>query len=45
MKFKKRNKWITKTTSYDSTDNVTYSIGTFNSVIHIDQLKDNCSKS
>jgi hypothetical protein len=44
MEFKKGIKWNTKTTQYDKVDDVTYSTGTFNSVKHIEQLKDDCSE-
>ena len=37
-------KWNTKTTRYDDNDDITYSTGSFNSVKHIDQLKDGCSE-
>ena len=36
--------WNTKTTLYNKKDDTTYSTGTFNSVKHIEQLKDNCSE-
>lgn len=44
MEFKKGTVWNTKTTQYDKKDDLTYSTGTFNSVKHIEQLKDNCSE-
>jgi hypothetical protein len=44
MEFKEVIVWNTKTTIYDSSDNLTYSKGTFNSVKHIEQLKDGCSE-
>jgi len=44
MEFKKGIKWNTKTTQYNEKDDLTYSTGTFNSVKHIEQLKDNCSE-
>ena len=44
MDFKEGIKWNTKTTHYDKTDDITYSTGTFNSVKHIEQLKDGCSE-
>ncbi len=43
MEFKKGIKWNTKTTYYDSNDDITYSNGTFNSVTYINKLKKNCS--
>ena len=44
MDFKEGIVWNTKTTHYDKNDDLTYSTGTFNSVINIEQLKDNCSE-
>lgn len=44
MEFEKGIKWNTKTTNYDSIDDITRSTGTFNSVSHIPQLRDNCSE-
>ena len=44
MNFKEGIIWNTKTTQYDKKDKTTYSTGTFNSVKHIKQLKDNCSE-
>ena len=44
MEFKKGIKWNTKTTNYNETDDITYSTGTFNSVKHIEQLRDSCSE-
>jgi hypothetical protein len=44
MEFKKGIKWNTKTTNYNSNDDITYSTGTFNSVKHIEQLKDGCTE-
>ena len=44
MEFKKGIKWNTKTTHYETHDDITYSTGTFNSVKHITQLKDGCSE-
>ena len=44
MEFKKGIKWNTKTTRYNEKDDITYSTGTFNSVKHIEQLKDGCSE-
>ncbi len=45
MVFIKGIVWNTKTTHYDEKDDITYtSTGTFNSVKHIDQLKDGCSE-
>ena len=44
MEFKKGIKWNTKTTNYNEKDDITYSTGTFNSVKHIDQLKEGCSE-
>ena len=44
MDFKEGIVWNTKTTHYDKNDDLTYSTGTFNSVKHIEQLKDNCSE-
>jgi len=44
MEFKEGIIWNTKTTQYDKDDNLTYSTGTFNSVKHIEQLKDGCSE-
>ena len=44
MDFKKGTIWNTKTTLYNKKDDITYSTGTFNSVKHIEQLKDNCSE-
>ena len=43
MEFIKGIKWNTKTTNWDSKDNLSYSSGTFNSVTNIEQLKNNCS--
>ena len=37
-------KWNTKTTYFDTRDNLTYSTGTFNSVKNISQLKSDCSE-
>jgi hypothetical protein len=46
MKFKKGIVWNTKTTTYNKQDDITYNNkGTFNSVKHIDQLKDNSIES
>ena len=44
MEFKKGIKWNTKTTNYNEKDEITYSTGTFNSVKHIEQLKEGCSE-
>lgn len=44
MEFKEGIIWNTKTTQYDKNDDITYSKGTFNSVKHIEQLKDGCSE-
>lgn len=44
MDFKEGIIWNTKTTHYDKKDDITYSTGTFNSVKHIEQLKDGCSE-
>lgn len=44
MDFKKGTIWNTKTTQYNKKDDITYSTGTFNSVKHIEQLKDSCSE-
>ena len=44
MDFKEGIVWNTKTTQYDKKDDITYSTGTFNSVKHIEQLKDGCSE-
>ena len=44
MEFKKGIVWNTKTTQYDKKDDITYSTGTFNSVKHIELLKDGCSE-
>tara|TARA_B110000858_G_C17782169_1_gene465319 strand:+ start:173 stop:1765 length:1593 start_codon:yes stop_codon:yes gene_type:complete len=44
MEFKEGIEWNTKTTNYDTVDNIAYSTGTFNSVKHIEQLKDGCSE-
>jgi hypothetical protein len=44
MEFKEGIEWNTKTTNYDTVDNLAYSTGTFNSVKHIEQLKDGCSE-
>ncbi len=44
MEFKEGIIWNTKTTQYDKDNNITYSTGTFNSVKHIEQLKDGCSE-
>ena len=44
MEFTEGIEWNTKTTHYDEHDDLTYSTGTFNSVKHIDQLKDGCSE-
>lgn len=44
MEFKEGIIWNTKTTQYDKNDDITYSTGTFNSVKHIEQLKDGCSE-
>ena len=44
MEFKKGTVWDTKTTKYNKEDDTTYSKGTFNSVKHIEQLKDGCSE-
>jgi len=44
MVFKKGIVWNTKTTQYDIKDDFTRSTGTFNSVKHIEQLKDSCSE-
>ena len=40
MVYKEGIVWNTKTTQYDKNDNITYSKGTFNSVKHIEQLKE-----
>lgn len=44
MDFKEGIVWNTKTTQYDITDDITYSTGTFNSVKHIEQLKEGSSE-
>ena len=44
MEFKKGIRWNTKTTYYDTNDDITYSTGTFNSVKNIDELKNGCSE-
>ena len=44
MEFGKGIIWNTKTTKYDSTNDITYSIGTFNSVKNISQLSSNSSE-
>lgn len=44
MEFKEGIVWNTKTTQYDKNDDLTYSTGTFNSVKHIEQLKDGYSE-
>ena len=44
MDYKEGIVWNTKTTQYDKNDNVTYSKGTFNSVKHIEQLKEGSSE-
>ena len=44
MDFKEGIVWNTKTTQYDKNDDITYSTGTFNSVKHIEQLKEGCSE-
>jgi hypothetical protein len=44
MDFKKGIIWNTKTTQYIKEDDITYSTGTFNSVKHIEQLRDSCSE-
>ncbi len=44
MEFKERIVWNTKTTQYNKSDDLTYSTGTFNSVKHIEQLKEGCSE-
>ena len=42
MEFKEGIIWNTKTTQYSKKDNKTHSTGTFNSVKHIEQLKESC---
>ena len=45
MDFKKGTVWNTKTTHYNEKDDITYiTCRSFNSVKHIEQLKDNCSE-
>jgi hypothetical protein len=44
MEYKKGIIWNTNTTLYNKKDDITYSTGTFNSVKHIEQLKDGCSE-
>jgi len=44
MDYKEGIVWNTKTTQYDKNDNITYSKGTFNSVKHIEQLKEGSSE-
>ena len=44
MEYKQGIAWNTKTTEYDKHDDITRSTGTFNSVKHIEQLKDGCSE-
>ena len=44
MELKEGISWNSNTTQYNKTDDITYSTGTFNSVKHIKQLKDNCSE-
>lgn len=44
MVYKEGIVWNTKTTQYDKHDNITYSKGTFNSVKHIEQLKEGSSE-
>jgi len=44
MEFKEGTIWNTSTTQYNKKDDITSSTGTFNSVKHIEKLKDNCSE-
>ena len=44
MEFIEGIEWNTKTTEYDKKDDITRSTGTFNSVKHIEQLKDGSSE-
>lgn len=44
MDYKEGIVWNTKTTQYYKNDNVTYSKGTFNSVKHVEQLKEGSSE-
>ena len=44
MEFVEGIKWDSNTTNFVSIDNLSYSNGTYNSVKHVEQLKDGCSE-